>query len=271
MLVDRRVGRQGGFAVLRVGPAGMRLLVLGAAGVLLAACLLHDPSTEAKPNDPRAQSVTDELRAIDLSVPSQLPSDKVETAGNPQPSRPEIFLGDTTASVKASVGVAEAANDGFDLNFENAPVTTVAKVILGDILGVGYTIDPRVQGTITLSSGRPVAKADALFVLENALRMSNVALVRDRSGYRLVPVADAAGNGFVDNDEATRGGYGITVVPLHYVSAQAILKLLDGFGIKPNAVRIDTTRNLMIIQSRLRLPPLKAAMTSATPGAVGAD
>ena len=139
-------------------------------------------------------------------------------------------------------------SDGYDLNFENAPVTTVAKVILGDILGVGYIIDPRVQGTITLASGRAVSKADVLFVLENALRMSNVAMVRDRNGYRLIPAADATGSGFVDTDEATRAGYGVSVVPLRYVSAQAMLKLLDGFGVKPNAVRVDNARNLVIIQ-----------------------
>ena len=55
----------------------------------------------------------------------------------------------------------------------------MAKAILGDILGVGYTIDPRVQGTVSLSSGRAVPRKDLLFVLENALRMSGVALVRD--------------------------------------------------------------------------------------------
>src|SRR6516164_9644469 len=216
--------------------------------MLLAACLLHDPSNEAKPNDPREQSVTDQLRAIDLSVRPPLPSSD-GTSGNPRPSQPEIFLGDTTAAVKATNDTATEANgSGFDLNFENAPVTTVAKVILGDILGVGYTIDPRVQGTITVSSGRPIAKSDALFVLENVLRASNVALVRDRTGYRLVPVADATGSGFVDTEAATQAGFGISVVPLRYVSAQASLKLLDGFGIKPNSIRVDNVRNLMLIQ-----------------------
>jgi general secretion pathway protein D len=216
--------------------------------MLLAACLLHDPSNEAKPNDPREQSVTDQLRAIDLSVRPPLPSSD-GTSGNPRPSQPAIFLGDTTASVKATNDTAAEANgSGFDLNFENAPVTTVAKVILGDILGVGYTIDPRVQGTITLSSGRPIAKSDALFVLENVLRASNVALVRDRTGYRLVPVADATGSNFVDTEAATQAGFGISVVPLRYVSAQASLKLLDGFGIKPNSIRVDNVRNLMLIQ-----------------------
>jgi general secretion pathway protein D len=231
-----------------VCPGAIRWLVLAAVGVVLAACLLHDPSDEAKPNDVRAQSVTDQIRAIDLSPKEPFPTGD-SGIGNPQPSVAAVYLGDTTAPVRAATDTgADAAGDGYDLNFENAPVTTVAKVILGDILGTGYIIDPRVQGTITLASGRAVSKADVLFVLENALRMSNVAMVRDRNGYRLIPAADATGSGFVDTDEATRAGYGISVVPLHYVSAQAMLKLLDGFGIKPNAVRVDNARNLVIIQ-----------------------
>jgi general secretion pathway protein D len=222
--------------------------VLGATGVVLAACLLHDPSDEAKPNDVRAQSVTDQLRAADLSPKAPLAVND-GGIGNPHPSAAAIYLGDTTAPVRPSNDAgSDAAGDGYDLNFENAPVTTVAKVILGDILGVGYTIDPRVQGTITLASGRAVSKADVLFVLENALRMSNVAMVRDRNGYRLIPAADATGSGFVDTDAATQAGYGVSVVPLHYVSAQAMLKLLDGFGVKPNSVRVDNARNLVIIQ-----------------------
>jgi general secretion pathway protein D len=222
--------------------------MLGVAGLGLAACLLHDPSDEAKPNDPRAQSVTDLVRAIDLSPRQPLPVQDSGLSGV-QPTRDAIYLGDTTAPIKASTTAgSEATSDGYDLNFENAPVTTIAKVILGDILGVGYTIDPRVQGTITLASGRPVAKEDVLFVLEGALRMSNVALIRDKEGYRLMPAADATGSGFVDTGDATEAGYGISVVPLRYVSAQAIMKLLDGFGIKPNAVRVDNARNLLLIQ-----------------------
>ncbi len=121
-------------------------------------------------------------------------------------------------------------------------------MILGDILGAGYTIDPRVQGTITLSSGRPVSKSDVLFVLEGALRMSNVALVRDRAGYRLMPAAEATGSGFIDTADATQAGFGISVVPLRFVSAQAMLKLLDGFGVKPSTIRVDSSRNLLLIQ-----------------------
>ena len=94
------------------------------------------------------------------------------------------------------VGAQPAASgEGYELNFENTPVTGVAKVVLGDILGLGYLIDPRVQGTVTLASGRPVPKGDLLFVLESALRLSGASLVRDRRGYIVLPAAEAVGTG----------------------------------------------------------------------------
>jgi len=105
----------------------------------------------------------------------------------------------SSGSFCVGAGATAALNgEGYDLHFENVPVATLAKIILGDILGVGYTIDPRVQGTVSLASGRPVPKSDILFVLENALRLSNVALVHDVLGYRLIPVGEAIGTGQVD-------------------------------------------------------------------------
>jgi general secretion pathway protein D len=108
--------------------------------------------------------------------------------------------GDTSSgSFCAGAGATAAPNGaGYDLHFENVPIATLTKIILGDILGVGYMIDPRVQGTVSLASGRPVPKSDILFVLENALRLSNVALVPDVLGYRLIPIGEATGAGHVD-------------------------------------------------------------------------
>lgn len=144
-----------------------------------------------------------------------------------------------------------AAGDGYDLSFENAPVATVAKVVLGDILGVGYIIDPRAQGTVTLSSGRPVAKSDVLYVLESALRVSNIALVRNADGYRLVPLNEAVANGRLDvaaDGRIPQAGYGVSVVPLRHVSAATITKLLDNFAAKQGAIRVDAARNMILIQ-----------------------
>ncbi|WP_213029874.1 hypothetical protein, partial [Acinetobacter baumannii] len=82
-------------------------------------------------------------------------------------------------------------------------------------LNTGYTIDPRVQGTVSLVSVKPVPKSDIIYVLENALRISGVVLVRDTAGYRLTPLGDVVGSGRVDAVASSpEPGYGVSVVPL---------------------------------------------------------
>jgi len=213
----------------------------------MAGCIVTaDQSIESNPKDPRSQDIADRVRSIDL-LPRQTTDTENTGIRQQSASRPAIYLSDgSTPPGSALIEREGAAGSGYDLNFENAPVATVAKVILGDVLNVGYTIDPRVQGTVTLASVRPVPKADALYVLENALRMSGVALVRDRSGYRLLPAAEA-GPGGVDRTASAEAGQGISVVPLRYVSAQTMFKLLDAFGVKASSLRPDSGRNSLII------------------------
>jgi general secretion pathway protein D len=168
-------------------------------------------------------------------------------------ANPQVYTGDVVSPIERAQPQPQlqptANGQGYELNFENTPVASVAKVVLGDILKTGYTVDPRVQGTISLASGKPVPKSDLLFVLENALRLSGVALVRDIAGYRLVPAGDAVGAGNLDSAAArAEPGYGISVVPLQYVSAATLIKLLDSFATKPGAVRADTGRNMLLIQ-----------------------
>jgi general secretion pathway protein D len=195
--------------------------------------------------------IADKVRSLDL-LPRQ--SQPVNAAGTTTAAnrrdQAAIYEGvEVTAVSDDRPQMASAGGKAFDLNFENAPVATVAKVVLGDILGVGYTIDPRVQGTVSLVSVRPVPKSDIVFVLENALRLSGVVLLHDTSGYRLTPLGDAVGAGRIDSAAANpEPGFGVSVVPLQYVSAQTLLKLMDSFATKAGAVRADTSRNLLLIQ-----------------------
>jgi general secretion pathway protein D len=222
---------------------------------ILAACSAVgwnvDHLDQPDPRDTKPPDIMDRIRALDIAPRAPSPA-QVEAVGPSSSSHAEVFPGNGTGTVGQPPGPTEAAatnGEGYDLNFENAPVATLAKVVLGDILGVGYTIDPRVQGTVSLASGRPVPKSDILFVLENALRLSNVALVRDAAGgYRLMPAGEAIGTGPVDKLASAQPGYGITVIPLRYVSAQTIIKLVDGFAAKPGLMRADAARNILILQ-----------------------
>jgi general secretion pathway protein D len=222
--------------------AASRVIYLSIVSATLCSCNLYT----AERDEARPQDVLDKVRAMDL-LPRFSPEGQVPN--QPQGPRATVYEGQV---VDAAAEVQQAGSgDGYELNFENTPITTVAKVILGDILGVGYTIDPRVQGTISLASGRPVPKSDVLFVLESALRMGNVALIRDTAGYRLVPTAEAVGSGNLDRAATNRQvepGYGISVIRLQYVSAATLMKILDSFATKPGTVRADPARNLLIIQ-----------------------
>ncbi|MBV8919184.1 type II secretion system secretin GspD [Bradyrhizobium sp.] len=192
--------------------------------------------------------VLDKVRSLDI-MPRQAQGVNGSQPGMNGRSQAAVYEGTVVADVPDARVQRTSSGNGYDLNFENTPVATVAKVVLGDIMNTGYTIDPRVQGTVSLVSVRPVAKSDIIFVLESALRLSGVVLVRDVSGYRLSPLGDAIGSGRVDaNAGSPEPGYGVSIVPLQYVSAQTILKLLDSFATRPGSVRADTTRNLLMIQ-----------------------
>ncbi|WP_183240739.1 type II secretion system secretin GspD [Bradyrhizobium sp. cir1] len=233
--------------LLRLRSALPGALILLSSGFLLGACIVTaDQSIEADPKDPRAQDIADKIRSLDLQ-PRQATDTGASGIAQTKSSKPAIYLSDGTTPQGGTLAERDdGGGSGYDLNFENAPVATVAKVILGDVLNVGYTIDPRVQGTVTLASVRPVPKADTLYMLENALRMSGVALVRDRTGYRLLP-APEAGPGGIDRSMNAAAGQGVTVVPLRYVSAQNIFKLLDAFGVKASTMRPDNARNTLIV------------------------
>jgi general secretion pathway protein D len=240
-----RVGIPGRYPTIRRSVCAAFLLTsLG----LLASC---NSATLGSGVEGSQIDVLDKVRSLDITPRQPQPVNAVAMAGSGQ-GRGEnaaIYEGVEVTAVSDERPQTSSRGSGFDLNFENAPVATVAKVVLGDILGTGYTIDPRVQGTVSLVSVRPVPKSDIVFVLENALRLSGVVLLHDTSGYRLTPLGDAVGAGRVDSATGNpEAGYGVSVVPLQYVSAQTLLRLMDSFATKAGSVRADTTRNLLLIQ-----------------------
>ena len=216
------------------------LRVLATAGLIaLGAC----KTTYLEQPTDQPQNAADIVRATDLRPRYPEQTGAIDTGGTSSAKSFSFFGSAAPAptpapnapapgSQEVAAGGVAAGGGGYALNFEDTPVANVAKSVLGDILGVGYVIDPRAQGSITLSSGRPIAKKDMLFVLENALHANNLNMVRDASGYRIVPANDG-GIGAIDRAEGPGGvepGYGMTVIPLEYVSGATLVKLLEGFA-----------------------------------------
>lgn len=246
----------------------------GAISGLLTLLLVCCSALEKDAADHPGDSVSDNVMSRDLTARYPTPAD----ARAPERALPreQIYSGDATNAGAVGQQLAEAdpssavdgavprGNDRFDLNFQNAEVGAVAKVLMGDLLKVSYSLDARVQGTVNLTSGRPVAKADLMPLFESTLKLVNAQIVNEGGIYKIVPAGEALGAGPVDRDRNGRvtAGYGISVLPLHYVSATTVLRALDSFAAKPGAARVDTSRNLLLVQgtSTERASAIEAAL-----------
>lgn len=136
----------------------------------------------------------------------------------------------------------------FEVNLEEAEIKVAARNVLGEVLGVSYSVDPRVVGTVSITTSRPTPAAEILTMFESALRSSGIAMVREGNRLRLVPAAEALGTAELDQSPTIQPGYAVTVFPLKNVSASTILPLLENFVARPGMVREDPGRNALIFQ-----------------------
>lgn len=232
------------------------------SGLLLVSALVITgcASSGLAPRSGSSQSPFASIFKSDLSArqPGN-PGTKAGQGGSPGSggSAEAIYLGSGSGNAGSNQSVSSyepgdpstsgggSATGDFSLNFENADLKEVVQSILGNALKVNYSVDPTVSGSVTISSARPVKQDDLLPILEMVLQMNGAALMRDGELYRIVPEASAVSQ-WGDIGDA-RPGYGISILPLRYVSAQTLISLVDGFGTRPGSVRAEAARNLLIV------------------------
>lgn len=158
-----------------------------------------------------------------------------------------VFVNPAPARGKAG----GAANEGgtITFNFDNTPVQAVVKATLGDVLHVNYSISPSVKGTVTFSTSQPVTESQVLPILQMLLSWTGNALVQQSGGYLVVPVEQAAPGNLVPGLGAVSpgAGYAAQLFPLHYVSADAMQKLLRPFADPKAFLLVDPLRNLLVM------------------------
>ena len=76
------------------------------------------------------------------------------------------------------------------LNFSGAEIEAVART-MASITGVNVVVDPRVKGTITLVTEKPVSRTVAMNQFLAALRLQGYTMVESAGLYKVVPEADA--------------------------------------------------------------------------------
>ncbi len=144
------------------------------------------------------------------------------------------------------------AEDGkYSVNVEDASVAETAQLVLGETLRVNYLIDPRVQGTITLASVRPLSERELLDSFEAALKLIGAGLVIADGAYKIVVLQELAEGEMGSADlkaKRTTAGYGVSVIPLRYIGTTKMIELLDSFIARSGTVRASAIGNAILVR-----------------------
>ncbi len=137
------------------------------------------------------------------------------------------------------------------LNFVNAEIEAVART-MATITGRSVVVDPRVRGTVNLSTDRPVPPNAALNQFAAALRLQGFALVDTGGLYKIVPEADAKLQGNVVNAGSPRAlpasNQVVTqIFKLNHENANNLVPVLRPLIPPNNTINVNPGNNSLII------------------------
>src|SRR6266404_7935765 len=120
------------------------------------------------------------------------------------------------------------------LNFERADIRDVIHS-LATALGLSYTIDPRIEGQVTLRTAGKIPREDLFPLLNQILRNNGIAAVKVGDLYQFLPVAEAKTRAIIPRSAAVKqrvheqDSFVIEIVPLRHISADEMVNILTPF------------------------------------------
>jgi general secretion pathway protein D len=143
-----------------------------------------------------------------------------------------------------------ATGESVMLNFVNADIDAVVRAI-GQFTNRTFVVDPRVKGTLSLVTERPVTREQAYEQLLTALRLQGFTIVQTGNVARVLPEADAklqGGTVVGPQTAAPRGDQLVTqVFRLQYESATAMVPILRPLIAPNNTISAYPQNNTLVI------------------------
>jgi general secretion pathway protein D len=146
------------------------------------------------------------------------------------------------------LALAQRSSEPVTLNFVNADIEAVARTMAA-ISGRNIVVDPRVKGTITLSTDKPVAPAAAFNQFLATLRLSGFTVVESGGLLKVVPEADAKLQGGTVSVGPPAGGNQIVtqIFRLNYESAGNMVPILRPLISPNNTINVNPGNNSLVI------------------------
>lgn len=145
---------------------------------------------------------------------------------------------------------AQKPGEPITLNFANAEIEAVARTMAA-ITGRNIVVDPRVKGTITLTTDKPMTPSAAYNQFLTTLRLSGFTVVESGGLLKVVPEADAklqSGTVQVGPVPAASGSQIVTqIFRLNYENANNLVSVLRPLISPNNTINVNPGNNSLII------------------------
>lgn len=113
-----------------------------------------------------------------------------------------------------------------DLNLRNADLVEAIRV-LADTMGINYSIDPRVKGTVNVHATGKLSQSDLMGIMETLLTINGATIIKNRDLYNIVPQEKAATRGMpVYSQGAVPAGMRAQVVFLEQTPVKEAIEAL---------------------------------------------
>ncbi len=234
-----------GLAAKRIG------VVVAVALFLLSGCEHLAPLGGKKPPIP-PELVVKDRKPKEEPAPDNVPGENIGTNKvEVYPPSGALFGASEATPEKSAKQPFHAKEGKYTLNFDDADLAEVAKVILGDTLKANYVISPKVTGKVSLQTTRALAEDEMVPTLELLLKTNGAVLIHERGLYRIEPEANATVNAPSTRLGLAGGsvppGYQLRVVPLRYVGVAEMQKVIEPLMPPKSVVRADESRNLLLL------------------------
>jgi general secretion pathway protein D len=144
---------------------------------------------------------------------------------------------------------AQRTAEPITLNFVNADIEAVSRTMAA-IIGRNIVVDPRVKGTMTLSTERPVPPQAAFNQFLATLRLQGFTVVESGGLLKVVPEADAKlqGGGVSVGSPGATGSQIVTqIFRLNYESANNLVPILRPLISPNNTINVNPGNNSLVI------------------------
>ena len=166
-----------------------------------------------------------------------------ETAG---PEK-KPFSQDAATPKKTTAENNDAGPNTGTLNFVDADIESVIAAV-GDYTNTTFIIDPRVKGTLTLVSEKPLSKTQAFQLLSSVLRLRGYTVVTGNGYSKVVPEADAKLQAGPIQSGAVHGDQIATqIFHLKFESAANVVAVLRPLISPNNTITADPGNNTLVI------------------------